>query len=235
MGLARQHKQRVLAKREAETAQTQSGDTPKRAVTRELMAAQMRDHKHQLKKFKSIKSKGIKKREFLKVYVPYIEGVLAADKGAPDDVMMTLMVWAVDAGDFDRAFQIGTYALSHDMKMPKTFSRSVPEVLLEEFAEYALKNITQEDLRPTLIERLNTLIDLTESLDMVDEVKAKAFKALGLLHGEDEDLKNAVQSLELALAFDEKCGVKTTFNKLKKKLTPDTAPAPEPEPVQTET
>ncbi|KVP44083.1 phage terminase small subunit [Burkholderia ubonensis] len=55
--------------------------------------------------------------------------------------MMTRMVWRVDVGDFRGAFEIRAYALRHRLALPDQYKRSTPCLLVEEFAEAALRQI----------------------------------------------------------------------------------------------
>jgi hypothetical protein len=220
MTLARKHKARVLSEIEAKNGDPVSNGQPRKTAPQaELMAAQLRAHRMELKKVKSTPTKIIKKREFIHEYLDYVDGVIAADTGKQDDVLMFILVWALDIGMFDRALDMATYALMHDLKMPEPFKRDVQDVLIEQLAEYALLHKDDADQKDMLLRDLNIAMSLVSDLDMTDQVLSKAYKALGLLY-QDNDLSKAVENLQLALDFDETCGVKTILNKLKKQVEP---------------
>ena len=47
----------------------------------------------------------------------WIGGTLEADGGQQDEVIATLMVWAIDCGDLPLALRIGTYVVRHNLIM----------------------------------------------------------------------------------------------------------------------
>ncbi|EBP3691692.1 terminase, partial [Salmonella enterica subsp. enterica] len=61
-----------------------------------------------------------------------IEGTLDSDNGRPDEVITTLMVWAVDCGDLPLALRIGEYVVRHNLSLPDNFGRDAATVLTEE-------------------------------------------------------------------------------------------------------
>lgn len=217
MGLARNHMARVLSEKEAGT--TKNSATGKAAKQADLMAAQLRAHQMELKNIKATQGKIIKKRNFIGDYWPYVDGVLAADTGNPDNILMTIMVWALDIGSFDRAIDIATYALCHDLTMPENFKRSAQEILVEEMAEHIITHIEDADKQKDFIRYMGDVIDLTVDLDMADEVRAKGNKAMGLLL-QEKDPEQAVGYLQAALDLNDKSGVKGLLNKLKKQIPP---------------
>jgi len=217
MGKARDHKIRILAEKEASDPQA-TDDSGNQAA---LMSAQLRAHKVELKKVKSIQMKIAKKRTFIGDYWPYVDGVLAAENGKQDDILMTVFSWALDVGAFERAIDIATYALAYDLQMPSHFKRNVQEILVEQTADYILSNLKDLTGQKQILSHMEDIIDLTAELDMVDEVKAKGFKAIGSLL-EETDPKRTIEYFDAALSFDEKCGVKTALNKLRKKVEDQT-------------
>jgi len=207
---ARKHMMRIKAEQEA-TAAAESGIRPD-ASQYELMLAQLYEHKQQLKAIQSIVSKCARKEELLPEYRPYIEGVIAADSGAADDVFMTTMLWTIDAGHYGQALEMATYAIRHGLTMPDQFQRSTACVIAEEIADAALKSSLP----------LATLLateQLTAAQDMPDQVRAKLHKALGL----DEALQaqqpeTALNHLRTALSLDERAGVEKPIEKLERQL-----------------
>ena len=209
MTFASDHFSHVKAHKEA--ARSASSAPRRMAGTEaERMFAQLALHRAALKAIKSRAAKIAQKREFLPQYAAYVDGVLEADGGAQDDVVTTVMLWRLDVGDFDGALEIADYALRHDLAMPDYISRDAATTLVEEIADAALA-----DPRAAFVDPLETALLLTEDRDMVDEVRAKAEKALGLAL-KDSDPDKAIAEMEAALALDPKCGVKTELNRLKK-------------------
>ncbi|MCQ8762839.1 phage terminase small subunit, partial [Escherichia coli] len=64
------------------------------------------------------------------------EGVLAAGGAQQDDVLMYVMLWRIDAGDYAGALEIGRHALRHGWVMPLG-NRNVQTVLPDEMAAAA--------------------------------------------------------------------------------------------------
>ncbi len=129
---ARKHYEQVTAAKAAGAAtpgQQQAGEQY------ELHAAALYDATRTLKSIKSIQAKIEKKRELLPDFLPYVEGVLSEGNGAKDDVLMTMMVWCIDVGDFEKALAIGAYAVKHNIDTPDRYARDTVSILAEEIAE----------------------------------------------------------------------------------------------------
>ena len=216
---ARRHFQAVTAGAEAvrAAAAAVTGATAS-APLKDRMLALLQAHQLALKAIKSRKLKIETKRKFLPEYAAYVDGVLAADAGGDDLVMVMLLVWHIDAGDYETALRIGAYAVKHRLELPGTFKRDLQATLVEEIAQAVLEALAA-GMPPAggAADALDQAIDLTEGADMPDEVRAKAHKALGLLRRESSPAA-AVADLRLALSFDPGCGVKTEISKLERLL-----------------
>lgn len=223
MSLARRHFQTVTAGTAA--VAVAEGALPPPLHGR--MVAMLSAHQANLKAIKSRKAKIEAKRGFLPDYTAYIEGVLAADAGGDDLVLVTIMVWHIDVGDYPAALAIADYAIRHRLELPAIFRRDLQTTLVEEIADAALLILAAaEPLPDGTADALERALDLTEGADMPDEVRAKAYKALGLTR-RDSDPADALKSLRLALSFDPACGVKTEIGKLERQLAgASTDPAP---------
>ncbi|PJW22595.1 phage terminase small subunit, partial [Escherichia coli] len=55
-----------------------------------------------------------------------------------DEVIATLMVWAIDCGDLPLALRIGAYVVRHNLIMPDNFGRTAATVLTEEICNPVL-------------------------------------------------------------------------------------------------
>ncbi len=206
--LARSHFERTMAAKQSKAAAATGDDA--QGSTYDGMLTRLRAHKIALKGIKSRKAKIAAKRGYLPDYEAYVEGVLASDAGVQDDVLMTVMVWRLDAALYAAALDIAAYALRHGLAMPEGFSRDAATAVLEELADAAL-----DSTDPALAEFVRQAIDLTAESDMPDEVRAKANKALGLAL-KNSDPAAASDYLKAALELDPKCGVKTELGRLEK-------------------
>lgn len=207
---ARKHMMRTRAA--AETAAAAANGIRPDANQYELMLAQLFEHTQQLKNIESIKLKGEKKAQILPEYQPYIDGVISTDSGLHDDVLMTLMVWSIDAADYATALTIAGYAIKHKLTMPDRYQRSTACVIAEEIATAALNNTLPLDI-------LQRVEQLTANQDMPDQVRAKLHKALGLDPVlQTNEPATALNHLRTALNHDERAGVKKPIEKLERQL-----------------
>lgn len=205
------HKQRI----EAQQSQAEASEGTRDANAYELMLMQLAEDKRTLKTLQSTELKIAKKRELLPNYAPWVQGVLEGRQGVQDDVLMMVLVWTIDIGDFNAALQISAYAFEFDLKLPDQFDRTLATLVAEEMAEGALKIITQK--QPVDVDALGQCLTLTENQDMPDQVRAKLHKAIGLSLTESNPA-NALQQLQRALALHDKVGVKKEIEGLERVL-----------------
>ena len=206
--------------RQAKTAAEVSAERPAAVnSTYELQLGQLAQHKRQLKEIQSTEAKVAAKKELLPEYDSYLDGILSAGTGAQDNVLVLLMLWHLDCGSFDRAIELGEYAINHSLAMPDGHSRSVPAVLAEEIADHYLK--TQV---PTL-NQLREVLELVSGCDMHDQIMAKLHKAIGTamvevdeMNGANNYVHDAIAHLERAYQLDNRSGVKNWLNNLRKKI-----------------
>lgn len=147
------------------------------ATAYEQQLLQLNQDRLRLKQVQSEQGKAELKRLLIPAYAPYIEGVLSAGNGAQDDVLTTLMVWCIDAGEFADALSIGAYVLKHNLKMPDRFARTTGCLLAEEVANDALKK--QKAGGTFDLELLLRTASLTDEWDMPDQARAKLYLAIG--------------------------------------------------------
>lgn len=234
MNLCRRHYQRVTAAQAAAEvagpSQTMAGLT-----AYELQLAQLINDRARLKGIQSTEGKIELKRQLLPTYAPYVEGALSAGKGAQDEVLVTIMLWRIDAGAFTEGLDIAAYVFEHSLLMPDSFNRSIGCVVAEEVAEGALKALKAD--QPFDIDVLLRTAELTAEQDMPDQARAKLFLALGraTLYGLDvEDpgkpgqVAEGIALLRRAIELHDKCGGKKDLeaaDRLFKKLADAATPA----------
>jgi hypothetical protein len=249
MSLARRHMARVLAAQVGGPgpALAQAGDRGPRAPAYGLEMLRLRADLVRLKNLQSVERKITLKRELLPTYDPWIEGVLAGEAtngvGVQDEVLVTVMLWRIDVGDFTGALPLAEYALRWNLAMPERFSRGLVVVLAEEVAVNAIRLLETGDAAP--LDELRRVYDLTNERDMPDEVAAKLSKAIGLefarraalpetegngVAGAARALREAaLKHLSRAYALHDRCGVKQEITRLQKALGKDPAPPTTPE------
>lgn len=222
--LARRHFQRVTA---AQASASAADGEPIDASAYELMLAKLAEDKRRLKEIQSVERKIEVKRKLLPDYEPWVEGVLEAGRGGQDAVLMTVMVWKIDTGDFAGALHIAAYALRYGLVLPDQYKRDVPTLVAEEIAEQALAaHSAGGDFD------LGVLADAqhqTEAHDMPDEVRAKLAKAMGLFlaraAGEPPHtggaygyLEGALEHLRRAVQLHDRVGVKKDIERLERAM-----------------
>ena len=193
-------------------AQASAGDSGlENCNAYELMLMKMAEDRRRLKQIQSVEHKAVVKREILPDYAPWVDGVLAAGKGGQDEVLVTVMLWRIDAGDYSGALDIAEYALAHGLTMPDRFGRTTATVVAEEIAEAAKR--TRDAGQPFDLPTISYVIELTAKADMHDQVRAKLHKEAGLLLSASDPVA-AVEHLRRAQQLHDGAGVKKQIEKL---------------------
>lgn len=193
-----------------------AADNPlENATGYELMLAKLAEDRRRLKEIQSMEAKADVKREVLPEYAPWVDGVLTSGSGAQDEVLMSVMVWRIDAGDYAGALDIAAYAIAHKLVMPDRYQRTTGTVIAEEVADAAKRARDGKASFDTAI--LQCTLTLTESADMPDQVRAKLHKELGLALAET-DKAVALMHLQRATQLHDKVGVKKEIEKLEREL-----------------
>jgi len=215
---AQRHRERMLAKQTAEAA-GDNGTAQATGSAYDLMRAKLAEDKRSLKALQSREAKIELKRKLLPEYASWVDGVISADKPVQDDVVATVMVWAIDTGDIEPALAVANYMLKHGLKLPEHYKRDLPTALVEEIADQAGR-----PGNTVTAAQLLQVGALTEGRDMPDEVKSKLHKAIGLAL-RDTAPTQALEHLQRALQLNARSGVKSDISKLEKQLA-ETAKTP---------
>ncbi|WP_110390697.1 phage terminase small subunit [Rivihabitans pingtungensis] len=207
--------QRALAARASGApAAGANGALPEATGTQyELMLAKLLADRRDLKQIQSVERKIEHKRKILPDYTPWVEGVLSAESPRQDDVVMTVLVWRIDVGDYPGALDIASYALRNRLTLPDQYQRSLGCLLVEEISDAALRAIASG--QPPDVVAVQAIMDMARDEDMPDEVRAKGFKAIGLGLTES-DPPAALTALREAMRLHDKCGVKKDIERLER-------------------
>ncbi len=212
---ARRHFLRKQAELQAKTVDTNNKPI---GNAYELMKAALIEDRRRVHDIQSIERKIELKKELIPHYVDYIKGVIAADQGANDDVLTTLMLWCFDVGEMEEALTLAEYALKHKLEMPDQFKRSVPAIIAEESAASAMTQLAENAENSTIDTVLANLLhalDITAETDMHDQIRAKLHKAIGHYAEAAGDQALALDHYERALALNENVGVKQNIRNVK--------------------
>lgn len=230
--LAQQNQLRKRAAQEAAAAAP--GALMEGATGYEVMLAKLQQDQFRLKQVQSTEGKAKLKVELLPEYVPYVEGVLSAGQGAQDDVLVTVMVWRFDAGDFDGGLQIAEYVLCHQLLMPDRFNRTTGCLVAEEVAEMALKTLKAGGTFDLGI--LTRADSITADQDMPDQARAKLMLAIGRVSialvdeekpadGDKECLEMGKHFIARAIELHDSCGGKKDLERAERLLKKHAGPA----------
>lgn len=179
MSLARRHRETVLAARAAKQAAAHDGQRTGAAASEyELMRARLGVDLRRLREIQSRERKIELKAELLPAYDAWVEGALAAGTAAQDDVLLHVMIWRIDVGDYARALPLIRHVIAHKLDLPERFDRTAPTLIAEEIAEAALAAHGQgEPFDLTVLEAIENIV---ANEDIFDVVRAKLHKAIGL-------------------------------------------------------
>ncbi|MCJ3258327.1 terminase [Klebsiella pneumoniae] len=211
---AQKHFQKVMAERHGKT--DEQSDTARTA--HEQIMHRLRMDQSALRRVQSDQAKAAMKRQLLPHYEGWIEGTLDGDSGRQDEVIVTLMVWAIDAGDYVLAARIGRYVVTHGLLMPDRFNRTAATVLVDEICDPILVQVKADDATDVTpyLAVLDEVADFTSGSDMPDVVRAKLYKAraFALRNGTTEEQITALELLRQALTLDAGAGVKKEIDRL---------------------
>jgi hypothetical protein len=248
---AQRHFARKMAAKAAESRAMPAGEDGRAgaapATEYELKLAELGADLKALKNIQARDAKQVLKRELIGKYDAWVAGVLDARAGgAPavrDDVLLYMMMWALDIEDYDRALETVSHVLENDLALPERFSRTAPTLIAEVSADNALAHLSQgEDCN---LDWLVFVRDETADRDMLDPVRAKLHKAIGLALGRKAEametgdngpaggkaaaLSAAIAALKEAMRLNSAVGVKKETDRLERLLK---AAQPHPEGAQ---
>ncbi len=206
---------RHFLKRVAAQAAVHDGGGLRDATHYERMLMKLGEDKRRLKQIQSNQAKAEYKRKVLPDYQPWVEGVLLGETGQQDDVLMTVMLWAVDAGNYLTALMIGAYALRFKLAMPDNYKRDAAKTLAEEIADAAKRARDEKTAFDAAV--LKHTLSITEACDMFDPVRAKLLKETGLAI-EQADPQAALEYLARAKSLDDKVGVVKDIERITRNL-----------------
>lgn len=152
-------------------------ETGEAASEYNLLRAVLHANLQTLAEIQSVDARNPKKAEMAKAFDAWVAGVLEAGQrgeAAQDEILVTMMIWALDCRDIDRALDLAAHAITHGLALPERYTRKLGCFVAEDIAEAWLA-----DARDVTREQLLRTQALTEEADMPDQARAKLFKALG--------------------------------------------------------
>lgn len=187
----------------------------------ELQLMQLTEFRRRLKQIESIERKIEAKRGMLPDFIPWVTGVMDADRGGQDDVFVTVMLWTLDTGDLQAALPMAQYVIRHKLDTPDRYERSAATLIAEEVADNANRMLDEAPNTAPSSELLLEYVELLADSDMFDQVRAKLLKATGralLLNGNADDDAKALEMMKRAIALHDRIGLKKEVEVLSRKL-----------------
>ena len=176
----------------------------------------LHEDKAQLSAIRSIAAREDVKRALLPKYQPYIAGVLEHGNGANDQVLATVLLWSIDAGDIAGALPMAEYAIKHGLAAPDAHARTNAEILAEESVTKLMDG--DDGISADNLELLEHIEALVAGEDLVDQVRAKLHKALGRANEEAGHDEAAIEQYRKALSAHSKCGCKRLLDELERRI-----------------
>ena len=176
-----------------------------------VFLAQFRTDKSSLSRIRSLSKRAIQKKSLLVNYQEWIDEAMQAERlvGRRAEMFVWLTIWHIDAGEYQKAFDMALFALEQQIKAPDNFERTLPEIMAEQIAD-GLNRLEEQAL---YCNELEDLANLLSGHDLIDPIRAKLCKVRGLALMES-DPEQARELLQQALQFNPRAGTKKTLKKL---------------------
>jgi len=216
---AQRHFQRVMAERRGQA----EDESDIQRTAHEQILHRLRLDQSRLKGVQSDATKAEMKAVMLPEYEGWIEGTLEGDSGRQDEVISTLMVWAIDCQQYSLALELGRYVIRHGLTLPDNFSRDAATFFTEEISNPVL-NLAAADADADLsgfTATLDAVADITVESDMPDVVRAKLCKARAVSRRGVSDAETRADMLRLyreAIVRNPNAGVKKEIAALTREL-----------------
>ena len=216
---AQRHFQKVMAERRGQVDE----ESDIQRTAHEQILHRLRLDQSRLKGVQSETTKAEMKKSMLPEYEGWIEGTLDGDGGRQDEVISTLMVWAIDCREYALALELGRYVVRHGLTLPDNFSRDAATFLTEEMSNPVL-TLAAADADADLSANtaaLDEVAEITTDSDMPDVVRAKLCKARALSRRTATDVTAKAEALALfreALTRNPNAGVKKEIATLAREI-----------------
>lgn len=200
--------------REQHAAMTAAQDVDLTTLTPyQKLLKQLHTDKAVLKGIFSHKDKEQAKADLLPQYAEWLQGVLASGAIAENDqITPTLIVWQLDCAWLDETMPLAQIAMSSQAQSPDEFQRTLPEIIVEQYAEKigAGATISMENLQ-TVIEWAGAKNENGQHIhNLPDVIRAKALRAAGefLLETDEPDKPRVLALFSKAVEYNPKIGLK---------------------------
>lgn len=185
---AQSHYEKSMAQKAANSKAGPASSNGKANDAGAVLLAALGNDLRSLSEIRSIERKIAAKAGMIDRYADWVSGALKAGEegnAVQDDIVGTILVWALDLQQWDYALTIAAHMLQHKIILPERFPRNVGTLLADEVGDAFLKR--QLEVPVVIVQRV---IVLTADHDVTDQANAKINKALGRLYAAQYDAFN---------------------------------------------
>lgn len=180
-----------------------------------------------LKRLAGIQSRqsktALKRDELIPRYHDYLLAMMVENQARTPEIIARNMIWAFDAGKAAWGFELGQFAVKHNIAMPEGFRRDVRNAFVGDAARLALSWIKErgKDALKDLgfIWQVWELADGNNAgtWDLLDDIRADLYKAVGFVCEYKEGfLPDALDLYKAAKALNPRIGVTRDIARLEK-------------------
>ncbi|HDR1858529.1 phage terminase small subunit [Pasteurella multocida] len=227
MGLREQQAQmRELAKlQQAQVNIQANAQAQMPSITQSAVAIALEQDVEKIRSFSAFADRNSYKRNhFLPSWLPFVEQHFKDGRTDQNDVIGYCLVYLLDLGDFDQAFNLAQKAIENGQKLPERFGSSIPTFVAKHMLDWtihttAMGNFVEPYFSQTL-ENVATAWQLNEVLTALwfKQAAVQLLKnATGKAHAasvfDPERLTLAIKLLRKAFYLNHKSGVTNLINR----------------------
>ncbi len=160
----------------------------------------------------------LKRTELIPRYIEYLNGVMEAGQGGQNDVLVRVMIWCIDAGEFNRAIDLAAYAIQHDMSSPEGFQRDIKNILAGDIARKCIDLLKLGRAVSAFERPVNKIYKLSADWDLVDKIRAQLERLQAEIKAATKP-GEALEHAERAWLLDQAVGVIPLKKRLQKQIS----------------
>lgn len=171
-----------------------------------------------LKEVSAIHEKQAIKAQLLDKYLPVVHAYLTSGARYQNLILVYCVIWSIDTEQFQQAIDLADVAIEQNQNMPEYIKRRLSDFVVEEFSEWACR---QSKANASASPFIDQVIERVEAkLWPVDEpiILGKLYRYAGDIRFGFDELEEALELFEKALAVNDQAGCKGSVKKIKERL-----------------
>lgn len=222
MSLALKHKQRVLERGPASSAEVYTPTTalagPANAQKHlALMTSALSEDCARLSDLNNMgERQRLKREELLPKYLEYVQRYRDSGLNHPNPVLMQVLVWLFDTEQFEAGLELADFALRQGQTMPERFKRDIPTFIADAVIDWAEAEHEAKRSPEPYLSQLLPRVD--GEWQLFERIPARYHKLLGILAMDQQQWAQAIAHFERATALYPGIGVKTRHEDATKAL-----------------